>query len=81
MEDANNSKLKDSMLSIMMEKCSRLREYTREVCHPGLTWSEAVSEGKMHLKGTKVNSHPEERDSSGVKEEKKKKYLRNHDQI
>ena len=81
MEDANNSKLKDSMLSIMMEKCSRLREYTREVCHPGLTWSEAVSEGKMHLKGTKVKSHPEERDSSGVKEEKKKKYLKNHDQI
>lgn len=69
------------MVSIMVEKCSRLREYTGEVCSPGLTWSGAVSKGKMHLKDTKVKNHPEERGSSGVKEEEKKKYVRDHGQI
>ena len=40
-----------------------------------------ISEGQMHLTGTEVKNHSEKRDSSGVKEEKRKKYLRIHDQI
>lgn len=35
----------------------------------------------MHLKGPEVKNQSEKRDSSGVKEEKRKKYLRIHGQI